>query len=121
MFEKPGLKPNSATQPQALSDTNFVHQVEKVTQDIHLFDDTIEFPLLLPHIMTTILGLPGLLPGDIIKVPHASVPVSVRHAITMAELRRLRKQFFKFAQLHPPPVQEIGNSFVEFLNTNAVG
>jgi len=104
LYEKSGPKPNMATQPQLVSDTNFVHQVEKVTQDI----------------MAALLAQPNLLPGDTLHVPHSTLLVSLRHVPNMAEIRRLRKQFFKFVQLHPPPVQEIGNAFVEFFNTNAV-
>jgi hypothetical protein len=55
------------------------------------------------------------------QVPHTDKLVVVQHTPNLAELRRLRKQFFKFVQMHPPPVQEIGSSFVEFLNINANG
>eukprot|EP00026_Physarum_polycephalum_P015440 Phypoly_transcript_16121.p1 GENE.Phypoly_transcript_16121~~Phypoly_transcript_16121.p1 ORF type:complete len:235 (-),score=31.95 Phypoly_transcript_16121:64-768(-) len=105
LYEKSTLKANQATQQQVLSDTNFVHQAEKITQDI----------------MTGILANPTALPGDSIKVPHTDKLVVVQHAPNLAELRRLRKQFFKFVQMHPPPIHEIGTSFVDFLNINANG
>jgi len=105
LFEKSTLKANQATQQQVLSDTNFVNQTEKITQDI----------------MTAILGNPTALPGDSIKVPHSEKLVVLQHPPNLAELRRLRKLFFKFVQLHPPPVSEIGYNFVEFLNLNATG
>ena len=34
LFEKSNIKANQATQQQVLSDTNFVHQTEKITQGI---------------------------------------------------------------------------------------
>jgi hypothetical protein len=37
LYEKSNIKANQATQQQVLSDTNFVHQTEKITQDILIF------------------------------------------------------------------------------------
>jgi len=101
ILQKPGLRPNSATQPQVLSDTNFVHEMERITQDI----------------ISTLLTSSAL-PGDTVSVPHSKINIVVRRPLVMMELRSLRKQFFKFIQLHPVSTQEIGNTFVDYINTN---
>jgi len=100
--KSPGLRPNTATQSQPLADTNFVHELERITHEI----------------TTTALAIVNDgVTGDGITVPHSKLKITFRH-LTMAELRRLRKQFFKFVQLHPPPVLEIGDTFVNYINSN---
>jgi protein KTI12 len=75
----PGLRPNLATQSQPLADTNFVHELERITNDI---------------ITTALATINAVLPGDLIPVPHSNLKIICKHTFTMAELRRLRKQFF---------------------------
>lgn len=36
----------------------------------------------------------------------------------LAELRRMQRQFLKISQMHPPRVEHIGDTFVEYLNTS---
>ena len=36
----------------------------------------------------------------------------------MSELRRLRQQFLKISQTHPPKIEDMGDAFVGYINTN---
>ncbi|GAM25867.1 hypothetical protein SAMD00019534_090420, partial [Acytostelium subglobosum LB1] len=104
LFEVQELRPNYATAPQALSPTNFVHQLEAVTQEIA---------------NVVLDALQSSLPGDKIKVPGTEKRVALHSRLNAAELRNQRRQFYKFAQLHPPQQNQIAEYFVDFLNSTS--
>jgi len=104
LFEVQELRPNYATQPQALSPANFVHELEKITQEItNVVSDALQSSMV----------------GDEIKVPGSNKRVVIHSKLSLSELRTQRRQFFKFAQLHPPQAHQIADTFVDFLNTSA--
>ncbi|EGC36124.1 hypothetical protein DICPUDRAFT_32350 [Dictyostelium purpureum] len=104
LFEVQELKPNYATQPQALSPANFVHELESKTQEItNVIQDALQSSMV----------------GDRIKVPGSEKRVIIHSKLNLAELRIQRRQFYKFAQLHPPQTHQIADSFVDFLNSSA--
>ncbi|KAF2076651.1 hypothetical protein CYY_002021 [Polysphondylium violaceum] len=104
LFEVQELRPNFATQAQTLSPANFVHELEKITQEItNVVSDALQSSMV----------------GDEIKVPGSNKRVIIHSKLSLSELRTQRRQFFKFAQLHPPQPNQIADSFVDFLNTSA--
>jgi len=101
LFKTTAKPPNIATLPTVLSDTNFVYELDKMTQEI--------VSEILQAQNTAVLG-------DYIPIPRVQTKFHWTRRLTMSELRRMRQQFLKMAQLQPPKVEEIGDVFVEYLN-----
>lgn len=94
--------PNQSTQSQPLSATDFLHELDRKTQEI----------------VTGILEAQRTaMPGDRLTLPGASEQFYLTRNLPMAELRRLRRQFIAYTKLHP--VEEnarIPSLFVQYLN-----
>eukprot|EP01102_Stenamoeba_stenopodia_P018658 TRINITY_DN6884_c0_g1_i1.p1 TRINITY_DN6884_c0_g1~~TRINITY_DN6884_c0_g1_i1.p1 ORF type:complete len:275 (+),score=75.39 TRINITY_DN6884_c0_g1_i1:38-862(+) len=103
LFNRSGPTPNSATVPAVLAAPNFLHELDKVTQDI-------------VNVILEASQQGTALPGDYITVPGTPQKFVLKRNSTLAELRRLRRQFIKVSQLHPPPNDAIGDAFVTYLN-----
>ncbi|KAL6070180.1 kti12, chromatin associated [Balamuthia mandrillaris] len=105
LFDRVSKAPNLATIPQKLSDTNFVYEMDKRTKEI-------VSAILQAQSESAVLG-------DNIVVPHTTQTVRLVRKLTMPELRRMRAQFQKITQLHPPKsLEEIGQLFVCYINTS---
>ncbi|CAJ0954759.1 unnamed protein product [Ranitomeya imitator] len=93
IFHRKAPPPNQSTQTQPLSSTNFLHELDKVTQDV----------------VTAVLSAQKTsVPGDIIMLPRI---------LNMSELRRLRQQFISYTKLHPNEnISQLANMFVQYLN-----
>jgi len=103
LFERKAANPNSATAPQILTETNYVHEFDKITQDI----------------ISKILEAQNTgLPGDAITLPKTDKKFVLSKKVGLQELRKWKRQFLKISQLHPPPVNEIADAFAEYLTTN---
>ncbi|KYQ90729.1 hypothetical protein DLAC_09366 [Tieghemostelium lacteum] len=102
LFEVKELAPNYSTQSQPIASTNFVHDLETKTQEI-----------------TTVIldALQSSMVGDHIRVPGTDKRIIISARLNASELRNQRRQFFKYAQMHPPPSNQIADSFVDFLNS----
>ncbi|XP_040199043.1 protein KTI12 homolog isoform X2 [Rana temporaria] len=102
IFHRKAPPPNQSTQTQPLSSTNFLHELDKVTQDV----------------VTAILNAQKIsVPGDIITVPGASEKLQLSRMLNMSELRRLRQQFISYTKLHPNEnISQLANMFVQYLN-----
>ena len=94
--------PNQSTQSQPLSATNFLHELDRRTQDV--------LTSLLDSQRTSIVG-------EDIAVPGTRERVHLTRTFTMAELRQLRRQFIAYTKLHPVDNHDrIPTLFVQFLN-----
>ncbi|XP_077120344.1 protein KTI12 homolog isoform X2 [Ranitomeya variabilis] len=102
IFHKKAPPPNQSTQTQPLSSTNFLHELDKVTQDV----------------VTAVLSAQKTsVPGDIIMVPVATEKIQLPRILNMSELRRLRQQFISYTKLHPNEnISQLANMFVQYLN-----
>ncbi|XP_020615469.1 protein KTI12 homolog [Orbicella faveolata] len=96
--------PNQATQPQPLSATNFLYELDKMTQEI----------------VTALLNSQRtFVPGDHVTVPGTSEKVVLNRTVNMAELRRIRRQFITYTKMHPvEDTKKIANMFVQYLNSS---
>jgi len=96
--------PNQATQPQPLSTTNFLYELDKITQEI----------------VTALLNSQRtFVPGDHVAVPGTSEKVVLNRTVNMAELRRIRRQFITYTKMHPvEDTKKIANMFVQYLNSS---
>lgn len=94
--------PNQSTQSQPLSATNFLHELDRRTQEI--------ISSLLDAQRTSMVG-------EHISLPGTTEKLHLTKNLTMAELRRLRRQFITYTKLHPVENHErIATLFVQFLN-----
>ncbi|XP_063782647.1 protein KTI12 homolog isoform X2 [Pseudophryne corroboree] len=102
IFHRKAPPPNQSTQTQPLSSTNFLHELDKVTQDV----------------VTAVLNAQKTsVPGDLIMVPGASERMELPRILNMSELRRLRQQFISYTKLHPNEnISQLANMFVQYLN-----
>lgn len=96
--------PNQATQPQPLSATNFLYELDKITQEI----------------VTALLNSQHtFVPGDQVTVPGTSEKVLLNRTVNMSELRRIRRQFITYTKMHPvEDTKKIANMFVQYLNSS---
>ena len=103
MHRKPP-PPNQSTQSQPLSATNFLHELDQRTQEV--------LTSLLDSQRTSVVG-------EHVAVPGTTEKVHLTKNFTMAELRRLRRQFITYTKLHPVDNHDrIPTLFVQFLNTS---
>lgn len=93
--------PNQSTQTKPLTSANFLHELDRRTQEV----------------VTSILR--GQEDGLATSIPLTGSSESVRltRTVTMAELRTARRQFISYTTLHPVESQMISSLFVQYLNT----
>ncbi|KAM4733953.1 protein KTI12 homolog [Anableps anableps] len=102
LFKRKAPPPNQSTQSQPLSSTNFLYELDKITQDV---------------LMAIFNAQKTSVPGDIISVPGATEKVELTRTVNMAELRKLRRQFISYSKMHPTEnTGQIANMFVQYLN-----
>uniref|UniRef100_A0A3B5MYL4 Protein KTI12 homolog n=1 Tax=Xiphophorus couchianus TaxID=32473 RepID=A0A3B5MYL4_9TELE len=101
LFKRKAPPPNQSTQSQPLSSTNFLYELDKITQDV---------------LMAIFNAQKTSVPGDLISVPGATEKISFM-TVNMAELRKLRRQFISYSKMHPTEkTGQIANMFVQYLN-----
>lgn len=106
LFLRKPPPPNQSTQTQPLSESNFLHQLDRLTQDV---------------VRCAVEAQHSSQPGEQISVPSSRVRLVLSRPVTMAELRRLRKQFISYTKLHPvEDHSHIPTLFVEYLNSTVV-
>ncbi|XP_008410539.1 protein KTI12 homolog isoform X2 [Poecilia reticulata] len=102
LFKRKAPPPNQSTQSQPLSSTNFLYELDKITQDV---------------LMAIFNAQKTSVPGDLISVPGATEKVELTRTANMAELRKLRRQFISYSKMHPTEkTGQIANMFVQYLN-----
>ena len=104
LFKRRAPPANQATQNQPLSATNFLHELDNVTQTV---------------VKTIMAEQKMCVAGDSILVPGSSEKLVLVKILTLAELQRYRRQFISFTRSHPTDdVSKIANMFVQFLNNS---
>lgn len=102
LFHRKAPPPNMSTQSQPLSSTNFLHELDKITQTV---------------VGAILEAQKTGIPGDQIMIPGAVDKVVLMKIMTLAELQRVRRQFISFAKLRPiEDSSKLSNMFVQFLN-----
>lgn len=102
IFKRKAPPPNQSTQSQPLSSTNFLYELDKVTQDV---------------LMAILNSQKTSVPGDLISVPGATEKIELTRSLNMVELRKLRRQFISYTKTHPTKnIEHIANMFVQYLN-----
>ena len=96
--------PNLSTQSQPLSPANFLHELDRRTQEV--------VSRLMDAQRTAV-------PGDSLALPGSTEKLRLPRLVTMAELRRLRRQYINYTKLHPPEdAARIPTLFVQYLNSS---
>ena len=96
--------PNLSTQSQPLSSADFLHDLDRRTQEI---------------VSRVLEAQRTAVPGDAIFISGVGEKLRLPRLVTMAELRRLRRQYINYTKLHPPEdATTIPNLFVQYLNTS---
>ncbi|KAJ8036224.1 Protein KTI12-like [Holothuria leucospilota] len=104
LFEKRPPARNMSTVSQPLSSTNFLYELDKITQEI---------------VTTIIKAQKTSLPGEEITVPGAKDKISLTRHLSPGELQRHRRQFISYTKLHPvDDVTTIPNMFVQYLGNS---
>jgi len=104
LFLKKAPPPNFSTLSQPLSATNFLHELDRVTQSI---------------IKDVMSAQETAVPGDNILIPGAADKIHYTRPLSLAELQRTRRQFISFTKTHPvDDHSKIANMFVQFLNNS---
>lgn len=102
IFKRKAPPPNQSTQSQPLSSTNFLYELDKITQDV---------------LMAILNAQKTSVPGDVIAVQGATEKIELTRSFNMAELRKLRRQFISYTKMHPTEnIGQIANMFVQYLN-----
>ncbi|XP_078139289.1 protein KTI12 homolog isoform X2 [Centroberyx gerrardi] len=102
IFKRKAPPPNQSTQSQPLSSSNFLHELDKITQDV---------------LMAILNAQKTSVPGDLISVPGTTEKIELTRSFNMAELRKLRRQFISYTKMHPTEnIGHISNMFVQYLN-----
>ncbi|CAF4086917.1 unnamed protein product [Adineta steineri] len=97
--------PNKSTVNLPISDTNFLHDVDRVTQDV--LDSIVQ------QSKIAVLGQQFSIPGTTEKITW-------NQSHSVSDLRRIRQQYLKFIKTHPPSKDStnVTAMFVQFLNNN---
>ncbi|XP_071388303.1 protein KTI12 homolog [Centroberyx affinis] len=102
IFKRKAPPPNQSTQSQPLSSSNFLHELDKITQDV---------------LMAILNAQKTSVPGDLISVPGTTEKIELTRSFNMPELRKLRRQFISYTKMHPTEnIGHISNMFVQYLN-----
>ncbi|XP_077050573.1 protein KTI12 homolog isoform X2 [Siphateles boraxobius] len=102
LFKRKAPAPNQSTQSQPLSSTNFLYELDKVTQDV---------------LMAVLESQKTSVPGDLISIPGVVQNIKLTRSLNMVELRKLRRQFISYTKMHPTEnIGQIANMFVQYLN-----
>jgi len=101
---------NMATQHQKISDTNYLHNLDKITQDV---------------IKAILQRQEEISVGDLLVTNLTQRPLRLTRKLTMSELRRLRQSYVTFAKsmagtkssFGEQSADEIAAGFMEYINT----
>ncbi|XP_062980110.1 protein KTI12 homolog [Elgaria multicarinata webbii] len=115
LFERRPPPPNQSTRSQPLQAAGFLHQLDRLTQDV------------LAALMVAQRN--GVQPGQFIPVAvdglgGGAEPLGLvlNRPVSLAELSRLRRQFLSYAKMHPGEGEEnlpqLGGMFLQYLRRN---
>ncbi|KAK3580533.1 hypothetical protein CHS0354_009487 [Potamilus streckersoni] len=101
LFHRKPPTPNQSTQAQPLSSTNFLYELDRITQEI---------------VNVIMEGQKVSVPGDQVLIPGAKDKIALSRTLTLAELQRHRRQFIIYTKMHPvDDVSKLANMFVQYL------
>ncbi|KAK0416473.1 hypothetical protein QR680_012509 [Steinernema hermaphroditum] len=107
LLDGKALAANLSTQSAPLAATNFLHELDRVTQEI--------VASIMEQQRMAVVGDRFVVP----YVPEGDEKVLFKKMRTLPELARLRRQFITYTKMHPVEgSSKIASLFVNFVNTN---
>ncbi|XP_071787849.1 protein KTI12 homolog [Asterias amurensis] len=104
IFFRKAPPPNLSTVSQPLSATNFLHELDRITQEI---------------VTALIVAQKTSLPGDQISIPRTNDKINLTRSVNAAELQRIRRQFITYTKMHPiEDVARLPSMFAQYLNNS---
>jgi len=104
IFDGQKLKSNQSTQSQPLSSTNFLYELDSLTQTI---------------VQSLMEAQKNAVPGDSLTVSGTDQKVIMKSARSLGELTRLRRQFIAYTKSHPVDDRaKLASMFVTFINNS---
>jgi len=98
------LKANQSTQSQPISSTNFLHELDSLTQTI---------------VQSLMDAQKNAVPGDKLAVSGTEEKVIMKSTRSLGELTRLRRQFISYTKMHPVDDRtKLASMFVTFINSS---
>ena len=103
LFNRKAPPPNQSTQSQPLSSPDFLHHLDRQTQEV---------------VRQVLEAQRTAVPGDQLAVSGTKERLRLPRVLSVAELRRLRRQYIAYTKLHPPEeAARIPGLFVQYLNS----
>ncbi|XP_062437519.1 protein KTI12 homolog [Rhea pennata] len=104
LFEGRPPPPHRATRAQPLQSADFLHRLDRVTQEV------------LAAVAAAQRG--GAQPGQLVCVPGAAEGLVLSRPLGMAELSRLRRQFISYAKMQPSDenMAQLASMFLQYLS-----
>lgn len=104
IFDGNRLKANQSTQSQPFSSTNFLYELDSLTQTI---------------VQSLMEAQKNAVPGDLLPVSGTDQKVVMKSARSLGELTRLRRQFIAYTKMHPVDDKtKLASMFVTFINNS---
>lgn len=100
LFENKPPPPNQSTQSQPLSSTNFLYELDKISQDI---------------VGSFMESQKQSIPGDKFSIPGCNTEIIITRNVTLSELQRHRRQFISYTKMHPVDISKLSALFMQFL------
>nr|CAG4636361.1 EOG090X0A11 [Eubosmina coregoni]SVE69940.1 EOG090X0A11 [Eubosmina coregoni] len=104
LFERKAPTPNLSTQSLPLTSTNFLYELDCVTQEI---------------VNRVVEAQKTAMIGDEVCIPNSSEKILLKRRYQLAELSRVRRQFISFAKTHPvDDIPRLAAMFSQYLTSN---
>eukprot|EP00794_Sanderia_malayensis_P000251 gene251-870_t len=105
LFGRKAPPPNQSTMNTPLSSTNFLYELDRITQEI--------IAEILENQKMAVIG-------ERLHVSSSEEKINLIKIFNMAELRRMKRQFLTYTKMHPiEDTRKIGNMFVQYINNSA--
>ncbi|KOC68668.1 Protein KTI12 like protein [Habropoda laboriosa] len=101
LYEVKAPKPNLSTQCPPLSSTNYLYDLDTITQEV----------------VNAILSAKQLGIDSEFKIPGYNL--TVQNPCTAAQLMRLRRQFLTYSKMQQIEINQIASLFVQYLNKSS--
>lgn len=104
LFDSAPPPPHRATRTQPLQSSSFLHQLDRVTQEV------------LAAVMDAQRS--GAQPGELVRVPGVAEGLVLSRPVSMAELSRLRRQFISYTKMQPRDenLPQLAGMFLQYLS-----
>eukprot|EP00106_Octopus_bimaculoides_P013357 XP_014780799.1 PREDICTED: protein KTI12 homolog [Octopus bimaculoides] len=103
LFSRKAPPPNMSTQSQPLSSTNFLYDLDCVTNNT---------------IKTIMQSQSSSVPGDQLTIPGVEEKIVFNRHLPLSELQRYRRQFITYTKMHPvEDTKRLSTMFVSYLNS----